>query len=194
MDLALKADHLRLAMLPVAYISEQADPFAGYHSDSAVGPHYRDVVLSSVWTYQLYHYLALVRDRFGDDTVDSVWACQQLLFEEEDAGAAEAIESAFILIDLALDLEVPGRSAGGAGSAPWQELAVAQALLFGLPESPAFVAADRPPPELPPGIDWYLARVLARGQKAILAEFAPLFDSPPPPAPVVQPPGIGSSG
>jgi len=132
MTKAVKLDTYRLAMLPLAYLAEQEELFEQCGKRRGVNEAYRDIFILGIWAYQLHVYLDLVRGHFGVDARRRVWTYQRKTLDQE-GGAGQLIERAFRLIEIALELgdtSTPDPLAG--------ELAVAVALLFGMPESPDY--------------------------------------------------------
>ena len=171
------AKTVRLAVLPIAWLAEREELPVEYYSDSVEGKSYRQVLTTSVWMYLLYSYLLLVRTHFGDETADAVWINQQAMLEAEASGAASAIESAFELIDSALQAAMQVIPSSKHNTDIPEELSVALALLLGLPESPGYrvTQIDQEAEDMPPGIDWFLSTQLQRGREQIQREFEPVF-------------------
>lgn len=170
-----------LAWLPIVFLSEQEDVFEQYGRDEGIEDAYRDLIRASLWVYLLYTYHGLVRRRFGSATEMRVRDFQRDIFEDEQSGSGEAMIAALELVESAL-------KSGMERDTDWSiqfkmpaELAVALALLLGLPDSPDFRSRKPKPADYAvhrmPGVDWRLARVLARAQKQIIKTFAPIIDS-----------------
>ena len=171
----------RLAWLPIVFLTEQESMFEQYGRDEDIEEAYRDVITTSLWVYSLNSYHGLVRSRFGGDTEARVREYQRGIFNDEQPGSGDAMITALGLVECALRV--------GVGSDPdWRisfkmraELAVALALLLGLPDSPDYRSRKPKPADYTvhrmPGVDWRLARVLARGQKEIIKTFSHIIDS-----------------
>lgn len=168
----------RLAWLPLAFLVEQEEQQAELSVLAECDVAYRDVMTAGLWSYQLYSYQTLVRRRYGDEVARQVRALQCEIFESEQPGAGAAIDAALQLIETALYASVVGGAAGSVHFALPAELTVALALLLGLPESPDYYEGghgqDRPVNSVP-GVDERLASLLAKGQRAMLDTFTPLF-------------------
>lgn len=168
----------RLAWLPLAFLAEQDDQQAEFSLLAECDIAYRDVLTTGLWTYQLYSYQTLVRQHYGEEVVKQVRALQCEIFDREQPGAGAAIDSALQLVEMALHASVVGGNAGSVNFVLPAELAVALALLLGLPESPDYYQGSRgddQPVSSVPGIDERLANLLAKGQTAMLEAFTPLF-------------------
>jgi len=133
----VKLDTYRLAMLPLAYLAEQEELFEQCGKRRGVTEAYRDIFILGIWAYQLHVYLDLVRGHFGLDARRRVWAYQRKTLDQE-GGAGQLIERAFRLIEIALELGDKSTPDPLAGEWLSRELAVAVALLFGMPESPDY--------------------------------------------------------
>lgn len=171
----------RLAWLPIVFLTEQGSVFEQYVKDEYIEEAYRDVTTTSLWVYLLNTYHGLVRRRFGSATETQTREYQREIFNDEQPGSGDAIITALELVECAQRV--------GVGSDPdWRiqfkmpaELAVALALLLGLPDSPDYRSRKPKPADYTvhrmPGIDWRLARVLARGHQEIIDTFSPIIDS-----------------
>lgn len=170
-----------LAWLPLAFMIEQDVQQTGSTAVADSDAAYHEVMTTGSLVYQLYSYHGMVRRRFGDEVTRQVQELQCEIFEREQPGAGAAIVSALLLVETALHASVVGGKAGSVHFALPAELAVALALLLGLPESPDYYAGskgdDRPVYSVP-GIDDRLARLLERGKHATLEAFTPLFSMP----------------
>ena len=173
--------HLQyLAMLPISFLSEQGDRLAGLYEQSAIGENYRDLFASSVWVYLLHSYRALVSEKLGEEIAEAVWSCQRDMFDEAEAGAGQSMESAFVLIDTALNL---GRVSLGEPEAAINmppESWVAPALLLGMPESPDYASGmDERSARIrtmQTEVEGYLARCLLHARAGLLAACSNLFE------------------
>jgi len=141
----LKVDTYRLAVLPIAYLGEQQDPFDRCRAEGAIEESYRDVFATGIWLYALYNYILLVRDKLGDSAADAVWAHQQKILSGGAAEAGEGIGRAFDLIREAISIGPLRPATGSAVADVAVELNIALTLLLNLPESPAYAgrATDR---------------------------------------------------
>jgi hypothetical protein len=164
-------------MLPMSFLSEQGDRLAGLYGQAAIGDNYRDLFTSSVWVYSLHAYVALVREHMGDEVAEAVWSRQREMLDQAEARAGQSLESAFRLIDGALD------SGGGSPGDPEDtirvlpETRVALALLLGMPESPAYVSRidERSERIRTMQVEGYLARCLFQAREELLAACSELF-------------------
>jgi len=176
----------RLAWLPIVFMTEQEGVFEQYRRDEDIEEAYCDVITTSLWVYSLYTYHGLVRRRFGSATEARVREYQRDIFNDEQPGSGDAIIAALELVGRALTAGVESDPERRIQFKMPAELAVALALLLGLPDSPDYRARKPKPADYAvhrmPGVDWRLARVLARGQQEIIKTFSPVigvFDQPP---------------
>jgi hypothetical protein len=176
LETELRVDTYRLAVLPIAYLGEQQQPFEQSRQDGALDESYRDVFHTGAWLYALYSYSELVRSHLGQRTAEAVWNCQQMLLSGGAREAREAIGSVFELISRV--------SAAGPSQAPdipgslstTAELSIALSLLRNLPDSPDY--SQRPKDGLKAGIchlqtdiHWRLASCLSRTRRDIVQTF-----------------------
>ncbi len=173
--------HLQyLAVLPISFLSEQGDRLAGLYEQSAIGENYRDLFASSVWVYSLHSYLALVREKLGEEVAEAVWSRQRNMFDEAEAGAGQSMESAFMLIDAALTLPRFGMGEREAAINVPPEIRVALALLLGMPESPDFASGMDERSErvrtMQAEVEGRLACCLLHARAALLAACSNLFE------------------
>lgn len=170
----------RLAWLPIVFMSEQEDIFKQYGRDEDIEKTYSDVITTSLWVYLLYTYHGMVRTRLGSATKDRVREYQRDIFNDEHPGSGDAIIAALELVECALRAAVEHDPDWSIPFKMPAELAVALALLLGLPDSPDFRSRKPKPADYAvhrmPGVDWRLARVLARGQQEIIKTFSPIID------------------
>ncbi len=168
-----------LAELPITFLSEQGDRFAGMCDQPVILNSYRDLFFTSVWVYPLHAYIALLRKQLGAEVADAVWSRQRAMFDEIDTGVSQSIDAAFMLIDSALD---PGRvgsdeSEDSVEVAP--ETRVALALLLGMPESPDYASGMDERSErirtMQTEAEGCLARSLVRAREALLDACSELF-------------------
>jgi len=175
----LKVDTYRLAVLPIAYLGEQQDPFDCCRAEGAIDECYRDVFSTAIWLYGLYHYMLLVRETLGDRTADAVWVHQQMILSGGTPEAGEALGRAFDLIRRASSLgSLRPAIDCGVVDVP-VELNVALTLLLHLPESPGYAgsATDRAERNghLQVDIERRLASCLSRSRDEIVAIFFSTF-------------------
>lgn len=169
-------DTYELAMLPIAHLMSQSDPFERYCGQTGgLTCAYREVVNNAVWGYQLYTYLALIGVYFGEDARQQVRGYQLILFNP-DAASREALENILGVIDAAMGtrgIKVP--TDNGDFQVP-VEMNVALALLLDMPCSPEFVpdAALRDARIASMGIDvdWRLADCLAAAREEVINTYA----------------------
>jgi len=177
----MQSDAYQLAMLPIAYLSGQEDPFDRYRNgEMALDDTYRDVVNAGVWAYQLHAYLALIHARFGRE-IQRVVREYQLIILDREAGAGAATRKTFELIDGALathTIEIPTRQ--GTVEVP-VEMSVALSLLLDIRESPHYVESpvmlDVQVGRIEPDADWNLATYLSRGRGDVVATFSPMLEN-----------------
>ena len=145
MESGLKVDTYRLAVLPIAYLGEQQDPFDCCRAEGAIDESYRDVFSTGVRLYALYNYMLLVRDKLGDSTAGAVWAHQQMILSGGAPEVGEAIGRAFDLIRQASSIGALHPAIDAALAEVPVELNIALTLLLNLPESPGYAsrATDR---------------------------------------------------
>jgi len=172
---SLKVDTHRLAVLPIAYLGEQQDPFDCCREEGAIDESYRDVFSTGIRLYALYSYMLLVREKLGDKTADAVWVQQKMILSGGAPEAGEALGRAFDLIRRASSIgplhpvidcgvvEVP------------VEVNIALTLLLNLPESPGYAdsAIERAEQvdRLQVNIERRLASCLSRCRDEIAAIF-----------------------
>lgn len=175
MEIIIDLDVSRLALLPIGYLLEQEDPFDEFCEERGIPEAYRDIFVASAWAYQLYIYLDLIQERYGQDIADEVREQQCRVFEKlATAGSA---------IELALDL-IEGAAGLGKLVVPLQycefdiplEMNISMALLLGLPESPDFVRSpgDRAVQitRMDPEVDWCLTECLMSRRQNIVSSFS----------------------
>jgi len=145
LDSELKVDTYRLAVLPIAYLGEQQDPFDCCRAEGEIDEIYRDVFSTGVWLYALYNYMLLIRDKLGGSTADAVWAHQQTILSGGATEAGEGIVRAFDLIREASSIGPLQPVLDSAVAEVPVELNIAMTLLLNLPESPGYAscATDR---------------------------------------------------
>lgn len=177
----MKLDAYQLAMLPVAFLTGQDEPFDRYRNESAsLSDAYRDVVNTGVWAYQLHTYLALVRARFGGEVQRIVREYQLIILDREE-GAGDVISKTYTLIEGAVGshlVEIPTRQ--GPIEVP-VEMNVALSLLLDIRESPHYVAnpalRDAQVNHIEAEADWNFASCLACGRDEIVATFSPMLEN-----------------
>ncbi len=167
-------------MLPISFLGEQGDQLAGLYEQSATGENYRDLFTSSVWVYSLRSYLVLVSENLGEEVAEAVWSRQRNMLDEAEARAGQSMESAFMLIDAALNL---GRASLGEPEAAINsppEIRVALALLLGMPESPDYASGMDERSErvrsIQAEVESHLACCLLHARAALLAACSNLFE------------------
>lgn len=168
-----------LAVLPISFLSEQGDRLAGLYNQTAIGNSYRNLFASSVWVYPMHVYMTLVREQMGASVAEAVWSYQRDMLDHADAGSGNSMESAFMLIDKALDLD--GFQVEGPDAANYvlPEARVALALLLGMPESPDYCECTSAhagrPGTTRTEVEQYLAHCLLRARVELLAACSDLF-------------------
>jgi len=181
-DIKSKPDDMvhRLAWLPIVFLTEQEDMFERYGRDEDIEDAYRDVISTSLWVYLLYTYHGMVRRRFDGVTEARVREIQRDIFNEEQPGCGDSMLAALELVGCALIAGVERDPGWCIQFKMPAELAVALALLLGLPDSPDYRSRKPKPADYAvhrmPGVDWRLANVLARGQQEIVKTFSPIID------------------
>ena len=165
-----------LAVLPISFLGEQGDRIAELCNQSAIGDNYRNLFVSSTWVYPMHAYMALVREHMGVAVAEAVWSRQRKMLDEADAGAGESMESAFMLIDEALDMSSFRMEAA---SQFLPEVRVAMALLLGMPESPDYSGRNEGghvgPRTTLATVEGCLAHCLLRARVELLAACSELF-------------------
>jgi len=168
-----------LAMLPISFLSEQGNRLSGLCDQTAVGDNYRNLFASSVWVYTLHAYLGLVREQMGAGVASTVWLRQRDMLDEVDAGSGESMESAFKLIDAALDMNRIHSDELETNIRILPETRVALALLMGMPESPDYASCiyDRSNRirTMQAEVESYLAHCISHARKELLAACSVLF-------------------
>lgn len=165
-------DSYELAMLPIAHLKSQTDPFERYCDDTGgLTGAYREVVNNGVWGYQLYSYLALIGVYFGKDTRQQVRGYQVSLFNR-DTAQREALENILGVIEAAMGTRaVKVSTLSGDFQVP-VEMNVALALLLDMPCSPCFVPdasmRDARIASMGIDVDWRLADCLASAREEVI--------------------------
>jgi hypothetical protein len=179
LETELKLDTYRLAVLPIAYLGEQQDPFDRCRAEGAIDECYRNVVSMGVRLYALYNYILLVRDSLGDSTADAVWAHQQMILSGGAGEAGEQIGRAFNLIRDASRIGPLPLATDAAVAEDPVEWNIALTLLLSLPESPGYASrkTDRAEQiaQLQPGIERRFASCLLRCREEIVRIFSSTF-------------------
>ncbi|HHH43938.1 MAG TPA: hypothetical protein ENK49_07360 [Gammaproteobacteria bacterium] len=169
----------QLAWLPILFITEQEELFATYGREERIDEAYHDVVLTSLWVYLLHTSDELVRDRFGAGTANQVREIQRGIFNAEEPGSGDAILVALDLVERALGVDIHSDPDRTIRFKMPDELAVALALLLGLPDSPDYRSRRAKPSDYAvhrmPGVDWRLARVLGKGRQALTEALEPVL-------------------
>jgi hypothetical protein len=165
-------DPYELAMLPIAHLMSQSDPFDRYcRQTGGLTRAYRDVVNNGVWGYQLYTYLALIGAYFGEDARQQVRGYQLTLFNP-DAANREAPGNILAVIEAAMGTRAVKVSTDSGDFQVPVEMNVALVLLLDMPCSPDFVpdAAMRATRIASMGIDvdWLLADCLTSAREEVI--------------------------
>lgn len=173
-------NHLHgLAMLPISFLNEQGNRLAGLCGQTAIDDNYRNLFTSSVWAYPLHAYLELVQEQMGAGAASMVWSRQRELFNEVDAGSGESLESAFTLIDAALDMNRNHSDELETDSRILPETRVALALLLGMPESPDYASCTYERSNsirtMQAEVENYLAHCISHAREELLAACSVLF-------------------
>ena len=165
-----------LAVLPISFLGEQGDRIAELCNPSTIGDNYRNLFVSSVWVFPMHAYRALVREHMGVAVAEAVWSRQRQMLDEADAGAGRSMESAFTLIDEALDMS-SFRTEAASQFLP--VVRVAMALLLGMPESPDYSGRNEEnhggPRTTVEKVENCLAHCLLRARVELLAACSELF-------------------
>ena len=168
-----------LAMLPISFLNEQGNQLAGLCDQTAIGDNYRNLFASSVWVYPLYAYLELVDEQMGAGVASTVWSRQRELFNEVDTGSGESMESAFTLIDAALDMNRSHSDELETNIRILPETRVALALLMGMPESPDYASSmyerSNSIRTMQAEVESSLAHCISHARKELLAACSVLF-------------------
>jgi len=169
-------DSYELAVLPIAHLMSQSDPFDRYCGQTGgLTRAYRAVVNNGVWGYQLYTYLALIGVYFGEDARQQVRGDQLTLFNL-DVKNREALENILGVIEAAMGTRGIKVSTDSGDFQVPVEMNVALALLLNMPCSPEFVpdAAMRAARIASMGIDvdWRLADCLASAREEVINTYA----------------------
>lgn len=165
-------DAYELAMLPIAHMVTQSDPFDRYCSQAGMlTGAYRDVVNDGVRGYQLYSYLALVGIYFGEDTRQLVRSYQLTIFNQ-DGTSREALGNILGVIETAMETQgVKVLTDSGEFEVP-VEMNVALALLLDMPCSPDYVPEvsmrDARIASMGIDVDWHLADCLASAREEMI--------------------------
>jgi hypothetical protein len=165
-------DAYELAMLPLAHLMSQSDPFDRYcNQTGGLARAYREVVNNGVWGYQLYTYLALIGVYCGEDTRQQVRGYQLTLFSPDEAHR-EALENILGVIEAAMGTRAVKVSTDSGDFQVPVEMNVALALLLNMPCSPDFVpdASMRTARIASMGIDvdWRLADCLESVREEVI--------------------------
>ncbi len=170
-----------LAILPISFLSEQGDRLAELCNQTASGDNYRDLFVSSIWVYPMHAYMTLVREKMGAAVAEAVWSHQRGMLDEAGTGAGDAMESAFMLIDRALDLDDFRMDGLDAPNYVLPEARIALALLLGMPESPDYSGRISVHPGRPrtmcTKVEECLAHCLLRARVELLAACSDLFEN-----------------
>ena len=165
-------DAYELAMLPLAHLSSQAEPFERYSGPTrTLSRAYREVVNEAVRGYQLHTYLVLIGVYYGEDIRQLVRSYQLTEFRPGENGHGQ-LERILAVIEAAMGtggIKVPTDS--GDFEVP-VEMNVALALLLDLPCSPDYVAdvslRDAGIASMGIDVDWRLADCLAAAREEVI--------------------------
>jgi hypothetical protein len=165
-------DSYELAMLPIAHLKSQVDPFDRYCGQTGgLTGAYREVVNNGVWGYQLYCYLALIGAYFGKDTRQQVCGYQVMLFSP-DTAHREALENILGVIEAAMGTRAVKVSTDCGDFQVPVEMNVALALLLTMPCSPCFVPdasmRDARIASMAIDVDWSLADCLVTAREEVI--------------------------
>lgn len=165
-------DAYELAMLPIAHMVTQSDPFERYCSQAGMlTGAYRDVVNNGIQGYQLYSYLALIGIYYGEDTRQLVRSYQLPVFDAGETNR-EALGNILDVIEAAMGTRgVKVMTDSGEFQVP-VEMNVALALLLDMPCSPDYVPEvsmrDARISSMGIDVDWHLADCLASAREEII--------------------------
>ena len=179
MTCQLNVDTYRLAVLPIAYLGEQEDPFDCCQAEGEIDESYRDVFSTGVRLYALYNYMLLVRAKLGDNTAEAVWAHQQMILSGGAPEAGEGIRRVFDLIRQASSVGPLQLAIDSAMTEVSVEMNIALTLLLNLPESPGYASCTTDRAEqighLQADIERRFASCLLRCRDEIVAIFFSTF-------------------
>ena len=169
-------DAHELAMLPIAHLVSQPEPYDRYcPASGGLTEIYRDVVNNGIWGYQLYTYLEMVGIYFGEDMRQHVRSYQQSVFDPDDNNP-EILANILAVIEGALGTRgVKVLTAGGEVEVP-VEMNVALAILLDIPFSPDYVpnisGRNDKIANMGIDVDWCLADCLSRGREEIIGAYS----------------------
>lgn len=174
-------DPCELAMLPMIRLSPEAEPSETYcGSDlNKLDPAYHDVVNSGLWSYQLYTYLELLQQLFGNNIRYEV---QDWLLDMLNANdlAGDRLETVFTVIEQAINASRSTFDTGTGMSCVSAEMSVALALLLDLPESPDFSVSSSARCAririINADVDQYFAAGLRRAHHDVYAVLLPVLE------------------
>ena len=180
-SIQLILDHYNLAMLPIAHLTRQIDPFDRYCTGSCkLDESYRSVVNAGVRAYQLHTYSGLIQQYFGPHIKRHVFEHQLdaldggggkgLILEQTMELIVEALSTAAVTISSdSVEVEVP------------MEMNIALLLLLGTPQSPDYVSDPSRRPEqishIGMDVDWRFAEVLTSSREDIKDTFQPILET-----------------
>lgn len=165
-------DAYELAMLPIAHLTSQAEPFNRYSGPTrTLTGAYREVVNNAVQGYQLYTYLVLIGAYYGEEIRQLVRSYQLTEFNPGETGRGQ-LEKILAVIEAATETGgIKVSTDSGEFEVP-VEMNVALALLLDLPCSPDYVAdvSMRGAGIASMGIDvdWRLADCLAAAREEVI--------------------------
>jgi hypothetical protein len=172
-------DVCELAILPIAHLVSQSDPFDRYCGQTGgLAGAYREVVNNGVWGYQLYTYLVLIGVYFGEETRQQV-RNYQLTLSSPDTTHREALETMLDVIEVAAGMRTAHVSTASGDIQVPVEMHVALALLLGMPCSPDYArdASMRDARIASMGIDtdWHLADCLSTAREEMVVTYSTTF-------------------
>lgn len=170
-----------LAMLPIAYLINRADPFDRYYTGNCkLDESYRSVVNAGVRAYQLHTYLGLVQQHFGPQI-------RRLVYEHQ-LDALDGIGGVDLKIKQTMELIMVGLGTTavtiptdyGEVEVP-VEMNVALLLLLDTPQSPNYSPDPARRSEqigrMGMDVDWHFAKFLTRGHEDITDTFLPMLET-----------------
>ena len=169
-------DAYELAMLPIAHLVSQSDPFERYcgRSGGLTGA-YREVVNNGVRGYQLYTYLLLIGVYFGEETRQQVRSHQFTALKPDETDR-KMLAKILNVIEIALGTRGVKVSTGSGAIQVPVEMNVALALLLGMPCSPDYVPdvsmRDARIASMGLDIDWRLADCLSSAREEVINTYS----------------------
>lgn len=168
-----------VAGIPILRLVAKQEPFLGWKDPARIPQALTGILDPCVWAYQLFVYLLLVRQRFGED-IAAATRSQMILILNRDKESAlgSHFEACFAIIDRGIAASIRNPTADsedGKIKIP-PELPIALAFLVTLPDSPFFATDPKRVPEFKNEEDTDLAECLVMGKNAALAAFTPIID------------------